>query len=175
MLSDAQLSREGSVKWFRGPLPPWIQYLRVVSWLEPHWPNARALFGASTVAATICKDTGAAMRVAYLLTDPEGRDGWYPVPSADDPHCGEIITAASFDAARRPEPFVPLIKSGELAQWRASAAAAHEYWERWRHHHPPSSWPAVAVEPPTPAPTVVAAPRKKPKPGLLASLFGGGR
>jgi hypothetical protein len=172
MLNDSQLSRECGVKWFRGPLPPWIVYLRVATWLEPHWPNARALFGATTVAATICKDDGLAMRVAYLLTDPQGLDGWHPVPSTDDPHGGELILASSFDASRRPEPFVPPIKSSELAQWRANAAAAHEYWERWRHHHPPSSWPAVAVEPPVPAPAFTATSRTKPKPTFLRRLFG---
>lgn len=151
MLSDAQLSREASLRYLRGPLPSFITYVREAVWLEPFYPSPRCLFGATVVAATIDRDTGAAMRVFYLLADPEARDGWYPIPPGDDPHGGRLILVSSMGASRQPAPYVPTIDAGELAKWRAVQSSAAEYWAKFRFQNPPESWPALAApEPPKP-------------------------
>jgi hypothetical protein len=158
MLSDAQLSREASLRYFRGPVPSFITYVRESVWLETFWPSPRCLFGATIVAATTCRDTGAAMRVFYLLANE--LDGWHPIPPSDDPHGGRLILVSSLAACRRPEAYVPTIDANELAKWRAAQASAADYWQKWRHHNAPETWPQLAV------------PEPQQRRGLLGRLLG---
>jgi hypothetical protein len=160
MLSDAQLSREASLRYFRGVLPNFVHYVREAVWQEPFFPSPRCLYGATILAATIDRDTNCALRIFYLLANE--LDGWYPIPPGDDPHGGQLILVSSMRASCRPIPYVPAIDAGELAKWRATQASAAEYWAKWKHHNPPASWPTLAAPEP-------------PKRRGIFSWLGGGR
>lgn len=128
-INDQLLSCESSIRWIGQPVLPAVQYARELLWTEDFLPCPRSLFDAQVVAYSVDRDSGRAIVVFYLTSDP--LDGIWPVPRPDK-HGGRIVRFDSIKANYRRETFQPVVDDRQLNNWLTNREhGCQAYWRKW--------------------------------------------